>query len=233
MGNSPAMITAESTVDIPRSFRLHGELMPEQASSLRPIFLKNVDMRRSFRDTAAIGEDSLTSSTPPPATAQLFSRLYTRVLRVARSLMRRERRDHTSSPTDLVHDAFPRLHGPWQDESHFCSAAYLTMVRLLCEHARRRQQVKRGNGWRRVPLEESESVGSPTESIDLDPLHRALAELQGEAPRAAEVVRLRFFEGMTIDEIGERLGITSRTVDRDWRFASAYLMLAIEDGGGI
>jgi RNA polymerase sigma factor (TIGR02999 family) len=142
-----------------------------------------------------------------------------------------ERRDHTLQATALVHDAYLRLLGDsdlaWNDRAHFFHAAAEAMRRLLIEHARKRGRVKRGGDRRRVfadILDLAEADGE--ETLALDDAIRRLGETDDQA---AAVVRLRFFAGLSVDETALALGVSSRTVDRQWMFARAWLFRAMEE----
>ena len=155
---------------------------------------------------------------------------------LAREYMRRERRGHTLGSTALVHEAYLRLVNgkavSWQGRAHFYSLAARAMRRILVDHARARQTLRRGGQQQRVPLEEAEAVTTPTEDThedDLMALDTALDQLIIAHPRAGRVVELRFFGGMEMRDIAEVLQVNTRTVDRDWRFAKAWLHRALGD----
>jgi RNA polymerase sigma factor (TIGR02999 family) len=165
----------------------------------------------------------------PGQTDDYFARLYDSLRGIARRLMRGERNGITQQPTDLVHDAFPKLHGPWDGESHFLRNAHQQMQWLLIDYARRRRRKKRGGSESaRTALHDCVGAEQPYEPPDRDGIERAIAEVEKVSPRAAQVVRLKFYEALTHDEIGERLGVTARTIDRDWRLAAALLLRELE-----
>lgn len=144
----------------------------------------------------------------------------------AGQLMRRERPEHTLQPTALVNEAYLRLVSQdgvqWEDRLHFHNAAAQAMRRVLVDGARARLRQKRGGTWIRVPLEDRpEPDRSP--QIDVLDLDRALSKLAEEDARSVRVVELLHFGGMTVRETGEVLGISERTVKRDWQFARAWL----------
>ena len=157
----------------------------------------------------------------------------------AAAALRRERRAHTLTPTALVHEAYLRLAGEgpkhWVNRAQFFAAAAEAMRRILIERARARARAKRGGHdgqpGRRVSLADLLLADLAVE-YDLDEilrLDRALERLHAVDPRSASVVRLRFYTGLTLDETAEVLGVTSRTIKRDWTFARAWLLGALGD----
>jgi len=143
--------------------------------------------------------------------------------RLAEQCMRGERPGHTLQPTALVHEAYLRLIGSeiaWQDRAHFFAVAATTMRRVLVDHARAKGRAKRAG--RPVSLEDSLLV-APDRADDLLVVDDALDRLTQKDPRAARVVELHFFGGLTYEETAEALGISAATVDRDLRFARAWL----------
>jgi len=173
----------------------------------------------------------------PEAEAKLIPLIYDDLHRLAAHYMRRERTDHTLQPTALVNEAYVRLVSRggmvWQDRVHFFRVAARVMREILVDYARARQTGKRGGDAERVSLERAESaepaVREPIEwsgSIDLDQLielDRALKTLGRLDPRQEQVIDLRFFGGLTEEETAEVLGISPRSVKRDWRVARAWL----------
>ena len=181
-------------------------------------------MVRPRRDTtqllsaATLGDSS--------ALAELTSRVYGQLRECAADHLRRERTGHTLQPTALVHEAYLRLvdqpNLDWKSRTHFLAVASREMRRVLVEYARSRRAIKRGGGWTRVDLD---GVGLTTEvkGIDLLDLDDALDKLSGLDPRQCKVVELRFFGGLTVEEVGEALGFSVKTVEIDWRMARAWL----------
>jgi len=174
----------------------------------------------------------------PEAEARLIPLIYEDLHRLAAHYMRRERPDHTLQPTALVNEVYLRLvsreGAVWQDRMHFFRVAARLMRQILVDHARARQTGKRGGGAEKVslnqPAESAEpAVREPIDwngSIDLDDLielDRALRNLGRLDPRQEQVVDLRFFGGLTEEETAEVLGISPRSVKRDWRVARAWL----------
>lgn len=163
----------------------------------------------------------------------LMSAIYTDLRRLAMSHMQGERRSHTLQPTALVHEAYLRLINQrstqWQDRVHFFAVASRVIRRILVDHARERGAQKRGGGARRVEMEQADLADSVA-GIDLLALDDALAALADIDARQAQIVELRFFGGLTVDEVAELLGIAPRSVDRDWRCARAWLLCRLEGG---
>ena len=147
--------------------------------------------------------------------------------RLARHYMRRERSGHSLQPTALVNEAYMRLADytsmQWQDRAHFFAVSAQVMRRILVDHARRRN-VKRGRGIHHVSLEHVVVVAPNGESeTDLAALDEALIDLARIDPRKAQIVEMRFFGGLTVEEISEVLKVSAGTVKRDWRAAKAWL----------
>ena len=158
--------------------------------------------------------------------SQLAELVYPELRRLAESLMRRERVDHTWQATALVHEVYVQLVGDaeigWEGKTHFYAVASHCMRRLLKEYARRRGSLKRGGGRIRVELKTGDWVGSP--DVDLEGLDEALELLSELDSRKARVVEMRFLAEMSNDDIALALGVSPRTVERDWRFARAWLL---------
>lgn len=163
----------------------------------------------------------------------LMEAIYGDLRRLAAAHMKGERPDHTLSPTALVHEAYVRLMDQrsvhWDDRLQFFGAAAQIIRRILIDHARQRGAIKRGGGAERVSLtREGEEAGASL-GFDLVALDDALRELAELDARQARVVELRFFAGCTLEEAAEILGVTRRTVDRDWQAARAWLYLRLTD----
>lgn len=166
----------------------------------------------------------------PGAADRVASLVYEELRRIADAAMRRENRGHTLQPTLLVDEAFMRLVGqdraPWQNRAQFFALASQTIRRILVDHARARRRLKRDHGVR-VTL--SEDVAESAErSLDLLALDDALTELEALSPRQARVVELRYFAGLEIEETAAALEISAATVKRDWTFARAFLLRALD-----
>jgi len=155
---------------------------------------------------------------------------YDALRRLAASYLGRERVGHTLQPTALVHEAFLRLaDGAYADQSHFRAAAAIAMRRILVDHARTRGAQKRGGDRLRITLIEGVTADEP--DIDLLALDEALDELGRVSPRRARIVELRFFGGLTTAEIGDAIGVSTRTVEGDWLFARAWLRKRLASDG--
>lgn len=162
---------------------------------------------------------------------RLLPLVYAELHQLAQRQMRGERPGHTLQATALVHEAFLRLSGadvPWQDRVHFFALAANTMRRVLVDHAKARRRGKRGGGAAHLPLEEALHVGAAP-SDDVEALDEALERLAARDPRKARVVELHYFAGLNYDEIAEALSISAATVDRDLRFAKAWLFADLRE----
>jgi RNA polymerase sigma factor (TIGR02999 family) len=159
------------------------------------------------------------------AAEELLPLVYNELRSRAGRLMAGERADHTLQGTALVHEAFVRLVRPganFQSRLHFFNAAALAMRRILVDHAQTRRAQKRGGGMKEVSLDNIDLAGQGP-SVDMLALDEALTKLNARSPRQAQVVNLRFFAGLRDAEIGELLGITEKTVRRDWATARLWL----------
>lgn len=163
----------------------------------------------------------------PQSTARLFEVVYTDLRAIAEAQMRSERADHTLQATALVSEAYVRLIGSadlqYNDRRHFFGVAAQAMRRILIDHARGRLRQKRGGGERPRELMEGDAATSMMEPERLLALDEAMERLQAEDPRAAELVRLRFYAGLTLEQAADLLEISRRTAIRDWNFARARL----------
>jgi RNA polymerase sigma factor (TIGR02999 family) len=162
----------------------------------------------------------------PQASERLFAMLYEELKRIANHQMRRESVDHTLQPTALVHEAFMRLLGEsectWENRSHFFGAAAEAMRRILIESARAKSSIKRGGEKRREILNDEQARSAPLADEILD-VNDALIELEAEDADLAEIVKLRFFGGLQMEQIAELRGISKSTAERRWTFAKAWL----------
>jgi RNA polymerase sigma factor (TIGR02999 family) len=168
----------------------------------------------------------------PHAAAQLLPLVYDELRKLAARHLARERPGQTLQATALVHEAYLRLvegqpEAHWKGRGHFFAAAAQAMRRILVENARRKRTLKRGGGVAREELDESGLV-APGVPDDLVALDEALAGLAAVDPRAAELVNLRYFAGLTIPQAAEVLGIAPRTADLLWAYARAWLLRKIE-----
>jgi RNA polymerase sigma factor (TIGR02999 family) len=180
---------------------------------------------RLFRDAPDPG---------PAATEALFELVYPVLRRMAGRYLSGERIDHTLQPTELVHEAFLRLVEPDQatlrNRAQFLAAAGRAMRQILVDHARRRGSVKRGGGWRKLPLEQALDVGQPGADEALAALGDALRRFEAEEPLKTRVVEMLYFGGLTHAECAEALGVSPRTVARYWDYAQAWLYTDMRDG---
>lgn len=163
---------------------------------------------------------------------RLMPLVYDELRRLARGYLRSERGDHTLQPTALVHEAYLRLvddkaDPSWQSRAHFYGIAARSMRRILVEHARAHNAVKRGGLQEKVVLDEA-TLGAPIGATDLVALDGALENLARTYPRKSEVVELKFFGGLEVKEIAEVLQVSEKTVLRDWAFAKLWLSRALE-----
>jgi RNA polymerase sigma-70 factor (ECF subfamily) len=160
------------------------------------------------------------------AEGYLIPLVYNELRRRAAVYLRREARDHSLQPTALVHEAYLRLTDmkeiDWQSRSHFFAVSATLMRRILVDHARARNAHKRGNGWDAVSLNDA-ILPSPDRAPEVLALDEALNKLAMLDKRQSKIVELRFFAGMSEEEAGTVLGISERTVKRDWRVAKAWL----------
>ena len=166
---------------------------------------------------------------------RLYPLVYDELRRAAVRALARERASHTLQATELVHEAYLKLLGPlnvnWQNRAHFLAVAARAMRQILVDHARRRQADKRGGGVEHVTLGDPEAdLSLPAE--ELLALDDALQRLEAVEPRLRTVVEYRFFGGLTEREIAEVLGVTERTVQRDWVKARAWLHKEIYPAAG-
>ena len=166
----------------------------------------------------------------------LVALLYADLRALASAHLRRERVGHTLGTTALVNESYLRLAGQATlesvDRTRFFAIASTTMRRILVDHARRRTRLKRGAGATPVPLEAAEALLSEQEADELLALDEALDRLAAANPRGGLVVQHRFFGGLTLDETADVLGVSAKTVQRDWLVARAWLRKEIAGGLG-
>lgn len=163
---------------------------------------------------------------------ELIPLVYDELRRVAGRYMRREGQDHTLQTSALVNEAYLRLidqkNVQWQNRAHFFGVAAQLMRRILVDHARSRSRVKRGGGAQMVSL--ADQAGVSKEAEEVIALDDALTNLAEMDPRKSQIVEMKFFGGLTTEEVAEVLKITTRTVEREWRKARAWLNRAITKG---
>jgi len=169
------------------------------------------------------------------AAADLLPLVYDELRKLAAARMAGESPEHTLQPTALVHEAYLRLVGRgddhrWDGRGHFFAAAAEAMRRILIESARRKRGPERGGDFTRHDLD-PDQPSPPGPSPRLLALDEALDRLAAIEPRAAEVVKLRYFAGLTVAEAAAALGISPRTADADWAYARAWLVTALRDEG--
>lgn len=156
---------------------------------------------------------------------RLFAVIYDELRSIARSLMAREREDHTLQPTAVVHEAYMRLLGAatprWENRAHFFAAAAEAMRRILIEHARQKLALKRGGDLRRVQL--GDAAGPEIRFEELLALDQALDRLEERDDTMARVVKLRYFAGLGVEETALALDISPRSVNRAWTGARSWL----------
>jgi len=160
------------------------------------------------------------------AADQLLLLVYEELRRLAAAKLSREPPGQTLQATALVHEAYLRLIGTegqtWKSRTHFFAAAAEAMRRILVESARRKHRLKHGGGLQKVELDSADiAIGEPPE--DIIALDEALAKLAEEEPIVAELVKLRYFAGLTLEQAAEILGVSRRTADRYWAYARAWL----------
>jgi RNA polymerase sigma factor (TIGR02999 family) len=164
------------------------------------------------------------------ALEKLMPLVYSELRRLASNYLRRERGEHTLQPTALVNEAYLKLvdqrDAKWQNRAHFFGISAQLMRRILVDHARQHQAVKRGgSGQQRISITSVEKLAKQPE-VDLLALNEALDELA--KMQQSRIVELKFFGGLSIDEIAEVLGIGHATVERDWKMARAWLRRQLE-----
>ncbi|MDF1810337.1 MAG: ECF-type sigma factor [Phycisphaerales bacterium] len=163
----------------------------------------------------------------------LLEQVYNQLRRIAQNRMSKERPDHTLEATALVHEAYAKLLGneelSWQSRAHFFNAAAQAMRRILIDHARSKNAIKRGGEEKRVPLGLIDLAQNHDPS-DIVALEEAMITLENEDPRAAQIVSLRFYAGLTVERTALALDLSERTVIREWTFARARLFELLSEG---
>jgi len=166
------------------------------------------------------------------ALEKLIPLVYDELRRMARQYMRRERPGHTLESTALVNEAYLKLidcsRVGWQNRAHFFAVAAQLMRRILVDHARSRNYAKRGGGIRKVSLDEA-AILSEERASELIAIDNALTSLAAIDPRKSQIVELRFFGGLNLEETAEVLGVSSPTVQREWRKAKAWLYQEVKE----
>ncbi len=167
------------------------------------------------------------------AANRLLDVVYAELRTLAAAKLAREAPGHTLQPTALVHEAWMRLVGDdapdFKSRRYFFGACAEAMRRILVDRARKKARLKHGGGRERVELEDV-SAEEPLATIELIALDDALEKLAREAPDKAELVKLRYFAGLTLDQVAETLGVSPATVDRHWAYARAFLFHEVSGG---
>jgi RNA polymerase sigma factor (TIGR02999 family) len=163
---------------------------------------------------------------------KLMPLVYSELRRLATAYLRRERAGHTLQPTALVNEAYLKLvdqrNAKWQNRAHFFGISAQLMRRILVDHARHHQAAKRGGSvQQRISITSAETIVKQPE-VDLLALNEALDELAKMDPQQSRIVELKFFGGLSIEEVAEVLGIGHATVERDWKMARAWLRRQLE-----
>ncbi|MEM6472315.1 MAG: ECF-type sigma factor [Planctomycetota bacterium] len=164
----------------------------------------------------------------PVDPAELLPLVYRELRQLAARELATDGARHSLQPTVVVHEAYLKLFSKetpqtWSSRRHFFGAAAIAMRRILVDHARKKRSLKRGGDRRRVELEVA-SFEAPEESPDLLDLDSALTDLASEHPRLSELVSLRYFAGLKIEQAAATLHISRRTAERDWTYAKAWLL---------
>ena len=167
------------------------------------------------------------------ARERMLPLVYDELRRLAASYLRRERPGHTLQPTALVHEAYVRLvdqrQVDWSNRAQFVGLAAVMMRRILVNHARDRVADKRGAGAEHVPLTlATDRAGAP--ELNVLEVHEALDRLAALDPRKSQIVELKFFGGLTTDEIAQTIGVSRATVEREWKFSRAWLHREVTGG---
>jgi RNA polymerase sigma factor (TIGR02999 family) len=168
------------------------------------------------------------------STAQVFPKVYSELRRIAAAQLARLPPGRTLQRTALVHEAYLKLSGDarWHDSAHFFGAAAQAMREIIVDHERRRCAKKRGQGRAPSPLDTDFDLAEATLPVDdVLAIDAALRELEKQHPRRASVVVMRYFAGMSTDQIAAVLAVTTRTVEREWRLARAMLADALALAG--
>lgn len=165
---------------------------------------------------------------------QLLPLVYDELHRLARSYFRRERGEHTLQPTALVHEAYIRLvdqHAPLESRGHFLAVAATQMRRILLDYARRHDAARRGGGGQKVLLQDAMAI-SEQRPVDMIALDKALIKLAELDSSQAQLVELRYFGGLSVEETAAIMGVSTATVKRSWSSARAFLHKEITGGLG-
>ena len=170
------------------------------------------------------------------AADELLPLVYDELRKLASQKLAQEKPGQTLQATALVHEAYLRLvegekAQPWNSRGHFFAAAAEAMRRLLVDQARRKLSLRRGGNLRRRPIEDQE-LEAPETCADVLAVHEALERFQAVDATAAQVVKMRYFAGLTIHQVAEALAISTSTADRSWAYARAWLHAALKNDAG-
>jgi RNA polymerase sigma factor (TIGR02999 family) len=173
----------------------------------------------------------------PHAADQLLPLVYDELRKLAAQKLAQEKAGQTLQATALVHEAYLRLVGgeqtpDWNSRGHFFAAAAEAMRRILIDRARHQQTRKAGGGRRRLDLDDIEPALEEEDGDRLLALDEALQQLEAEDPRKAELVKLRFFAGLTAEQAAAALGVSTSTAEKDWAYARSWLRVAIDRMSG-
>ncbi|HWN97612.1 MAG TPA: ECF-type sigma factor [Methylomirabilota bacterium] len=172
-------------------------------------------------------------TTDPNVAADLLPLVYEELRKLARARMSNELPNHTLQATALVHEAYLRLvgndHSAWANRGHFFAAAAEAMRRILIDHARRRRALRHGGGKEHLPIEEL-SIAAPADDDELLAIHDALEKLAAHDAQKAELVKLKYFAGLTTQDAAGVLGLSEPTAKRHWAYARAWLFREIRRG---
>jgi RNA polymerase sigma factor (TIGR02999 family) len=171
----------------------------------------------------------------PKASESVLPLVYGELHRLAKSYMRRERPDHTLQATALINEAYLRLvreHTDWNSREHFIGVAANVMRRVLVDYARAHRAEQRGGGLKRVELQDDLAI-SAGQLDEVEQLDEALKLLEKEDPRQAKVVELRYFGGLSVEQIGAFLKMSPRSVKRDWSLARIWLYRQLKQDGKV
>jgi RNA polymerase sigma factor (TIGR02999 family) len=203
-------------------FSFVGRLMDLGGQGRSDETLRKSETTRILRELSGGNQDALD---------QLMPIVYRELRRLARHYLRGERPDHTLQPTALVHEAFLRLIDQksiqWQDRAHFIGISAHLMREILINHAIARKRLKRGGGEYKVSVDEAMALFNKPD-VDLIVLNDALNELAAIDSRQSQIVELRFFGGLSVEETAEALKLSTATVKREWRLAKAWLYSRIK-----
>lgn len=165
-----------------------------------------------------------------PSDPGLVPLVYERLRSIAESCFRRSGEGQTLQPTALVHEAYVKLavseRASWKDEEHFCAVAATAMRQILIDRARHKRRWKHGGDRERVTLT-GLSAPEQEDAVDVLALHEALGELEQLDPRAAKLVELRFFAGLTLPQVARALDVSLSTAEKEWRRARAWINRAL------